>query len=169
MINPSEICLDALPSVALQNKSELPAIACIYFAIDSQGVVQYIGRSVNSRARWMSHHRYKQFHEMGGIKIAYLQMTDSKMLAEVEAALINWFQPPLNGSPVVGVKKKFGATRRTFNIGNDLYRKLHKVAYKERVNATQQLERALDYFFADYERENNLRIDDICLTENPQP
>ena len=62
-------------------------------------------------------------------------------------------------------RKKPGASRRTFNISDDLYLKLQKVAYRERMNATQQLERSLDAFFADYERAHNLKIDAIEIPE----
>jgi hypothetical protein len=42
-----------------------------------------------------------------------------------------------------------------------LYTKLRKVAYRERLNATQQLERSLDKFFADYERQQKIKINEI--------
>uniref|UniRef100_B8HMU8 Uncharacterized protein n=1 Tax=Cyanothece sp. (strain PCC 7425 / ATCC 29141) TaxID=395961 RepID=B8HMU8_CYAP4 len=58
-------------------------------------------------------------------------------------------------------RKKPASTRRTFNMSNDLYLKLRKVAWRERLNATQQLERALDRFFADYEKENKIKVDSI--------
>lgn len=58
-------------------------------------------------------------------------------------------------------RKKPGAKRRTFNLSDDLYIKLQKVAYIERLNATQQLERSLDKFFADYEATHDLKVDDI--------
>jgi hypothetical protein len=58
-------------------------------------------------------------------------------------------------------RKKPGASRRTFNISDDLYLKLQKVAYRERLNATQQLERSLDKFFADYEAAHGIKIDEI--------
>ena len=60
-------------------------------------------------------------------------------------------------------RKKPGASRRTFNISDDLYLKLQKVAYRERMNATQQLERILDRFVADYEKESGIKIDDIQI------
>ncbi len=63
-------------------------------------------------------------------------------------------------------RKKPGATRRTFNISDDLYMKLQRVAYIERMNATQQLERSLDAFFKEYERLNGLKIDEIQVPEN---
>ena len=63
-------------------------------------------------------------------------------------------------------RKKPGATRRTFNISDDLYMKLQRVAYIERMNATQQLERSLDAFFKEYERLNGLKIDEIQIPED---
>lgn len=57
MINPSELNLFLLPFVALEERSQLPSVPCIYFAIDSLGAVQYIGRSNNVRVRWTNHHR----------------------------------------------------------------------------------------------------------------
>lgn len=63
-------------------------------------------------------------------------------------------------------RKKPGATRRTFNISDDLYVKLQRVAYHERMNATQQLERSLDAFFKEYERLNGLKIDEIQVPED---
>jgi hypothetical protein len=63
-------------------------------------------------------------------------------------------------------RKKPGANRRTFNISDALYLKLQKVAYRERLNATQQLERSLDAFFADYERIHKLKIDEIEVPED---
>jgi hypothetical protein len=63
-------------------------------------------------------------------------------------------------------RKKPGATRRTFNISDDLYMKLQRVAYIERMNATQQLERSLDAFFKEYERLNGLKIDEIQVPED---
>ena len=95
MINPSEINLSALPSVPLGEKSQLPVTSCIYLAIDSQGIVQYVGKASSLRLRWTNHHRYAQLQEMSGVAIAYIE-TPSQLLDSVEIALIEWFAPPLN-------------------------------------------------------------------------
>jgi hypothetical protein len=99
MINPETLDLSTLPSVALEAKSELPTQSAIYFAIDSQGVIQYIGRSVNTNRRWKNHHRFGQLTSIGNIRIAYLLM-DADLLPSVEQALIKWFDPALNRSPI---------------------------------------------------------------------
>lgn len=54
----------------LENRVQLPKTPCIYFAIDSQNAVQYIGKSIVTRRRWMQHHRYNQLLSMGRVRIA---------------------------------------------------------------------------------------------------
>ena len=60
MINPSTLDLKQLPYLPLEEKSALPKRSAIYFAIDSVGIVQYIGRTNNVYQRWVSHHRYSE-------------------------------------------------------------------------------------------------------------
>jgi hypothetical protein len=95
MINPQSLDLSTLPCLALEEKSNLPSQSAIYFAIDFQGNIQYIGRSVNLRQRWTAHHKFSELHEMGDIRIAYL-FIDVDLLPDVESALIEWFKPILN-------------------------------------------------------------------------
>ncbi|MEH2458299.1 helix-turn-helix domain-containing protein [Nostoc sp.] len=96
MIDPATINPFALPSVPLEQRSQLPITPCIYFAIDSEGVVQYIGRSVNPAQRWTLHHKYSELNEMSGVRISYLHINDQSLLAQIESALIAWFKPLLN-------------------------------------------------------------------------
>jgi len=97
MIDPATIDLSALPWLPLDAKAAFPRQPCIYFAIDSQGVVQYVGRAVDPKQRWASHHRFNDISALGGVRIAYLFM-DADLLPSVEAALIVWFEPPLNAA-----------------------------------------------------------------------
>lgn len=99
MVSPEAINPLELPSVSLAERSQLPQHPVIYFAIDSEGVVQYIGRSINPRQRWMQHHRCNQLLKMGSVRIAYL-FADADLLPAIEEALIQWWQPPLNDSEV---------------------------------------------------------------------
>lgn len=85
-----------LPSVPLEMRSHLPSTSAIYFAIDSLGNIQYIGKAADLRQRWTQHHRYKQLLGINGVRIAWLQIDTPELLASVEAALIHWFDPPLN-------------------------------------------------------------------------
>lgn len=90
----------ALPSLPLHERSQLPATPGIYFALDTFGCVQYIGRSVNLRQRWLAHHRYLELESMDFVSIAWLEVSVPGMLAEIESALVTYFQPPLNESPI---------------------------------------------------------------------
>ncbi|MBW4617372.1 MAG: hypothetical protein KME21_29980 [Desmonostoc vinosum HA7617-LM4] len=69
MINPQTINPLTLPSVALNERSQLPSQPCIYFAIDSQGVVQYIGRTVNLQVRWLKYHLNRSILNLSGKQV----------------------------------------------------------------------------------------------------
>lgn len=105
MINPADIQIDELPSVALDEKAKLPETPSIYFAVDSQGVVQYIGQSVNPQQRWKQHHRQYQLDSCESVRIAYLDCPKD-LLDEVESALINHFCPVLNGARLYAEEEK---------------------------------------------------------------
>jgi len=107
MINPSELNLSALPSVPLEDRSRLPQTPCIYFAIDSQDCIQYIGKSINPRQRWSLHSCRKPLERMGGVRIAYLQCS-LELLGARETRLIDWFRPPLNRQGIKQFRQKQG-------------------------------------------------------------
>jgi len=95
MINPEALDLSALPSLPLSDRKRLPTTPCIYFAM-SNGTVQYIGKALNPRSRWSSnnHHHYQDLRSDSCI--AWLEVSDPDLSAEIEEALIDWFKPPLN-------------------------------------------------------------------------
>lgn len=95
MLNPSDLDLGSLPWLPLEARSAFPRHPAIYFAITSDAQVQYIGRSIDPKRRWKAHHRYSELSEMSGVRIAYL-FADADLLPVIEAALIDWFKPPLN-------------------------------------------------------------------------
>ncbi|MHC5930829.1 GIY-YIG nuclease family protein [Nostoc sp.] len=97
MLNPTSIDLTSLPSVPLSKYSQLPEISGIYFAIDSLNTVQYIGRAKNILSRWRGHHRKRELQKLDGVRISYLAISDTSLLNEVESALIEYFNPCLNG------------------------------------------------------------------------
>ncbi len=131
MINPAEIDFSSLPWVSLDKADELPSAPGIYFAIDSFDQIQYIGRSSNVRGRWKSHHRYDDLAAIGGVRIVYLFVQAPELLSQVEAALIDWFDPPLNVArrrsedcPLEGRRLK----RLSASIPDRLYDRLEKLA-----------------------------------------
>ena len=90
----------SLPWLPLEMKADFPRQPSIYFAIDSQNHVQYIGGTDNTRKRWKSHHRYQELNAIGGIRIAFLFLDEPEaVLIEAETALITRLNPPINKSP----------------------------------------------------------------------
>ena len=49
--------------------------------------------------------RLSDLSPLGGVRIAYLRL-DKSLLVEVEKALINWFQPPLNRRSINPVRER---------------------------------------------------------------
>lgn len=90
--------INKLPSVDFEDRNQLPEVSGIYFAIDSNDNIQYIGRSININQRWKSHHRTQQLSSFNGVRIAYLEVSDTSLLDDIEQALINYFDPYLNGT-----------------------------------------------------------------------
>lgn len=111
-----------LPSLPLANRSALPSCAAIYFVLEGDHIL-YIGRTTNLQQRWMAHHRYSQL--TSETRIAWLESSDPELLPEIEAALIAHFNPPLNGTAVIGGKI-------IFNLSLELKAKLEQLASLER-------------------------------------
>jgi len=66
--------------------------------IDETGKVYYIGKAVNFRRRWASHHRLNELQRLGKqFKIAYLTIAEQKSLLQIERTMITEFSPLLNG------------------------------------------------------------------------
>lgn len=99
MIAPETIDFASLPSIELVNRSQFPCTACVYFCLDSDGQILYIGRARNLKQRWGLHHRYLQLKRLEGVRIAYFNC-EIEMLDEIEQAFISWFKPALNSSSV---------------------------------------------------------------------
>jgi hypothetical protein len=93
--------IQALPSVRFDDRKALPSLPAIYFAIDGDGRVLYIGKAVRLSQRWVgqSHHRHKQLVGVPGVRIAWLTVDDPALLDSIEEACIAHFSPALNGTP----------------------------------------------------------------------
>lgn len=116
MFAAEEVDVLGLPFVDLSQKDDLPPVPGIYFAIDEAKKIRYIGLSKNLKHRWRYHHKLESLAKIPGIKIAYLAVSDSSLLGEIEVALINHFRPDLNktqgGEPGGGGKPVPNAIRR---------------------------------------------------------
>lgn len=144
-VNPSE-----LPSVLMIDRKELPIDKGIYFALDAAGRVQYIGQAAGSkglRQRWMRHNKMAEFSP--GASIAYLCISDSRLIDKVELALVKHFNPPLN--------KTFNLCRPTAKDGNmkrdkrvpimftdKELEKLDRLADKEGVSRSEYIRKLID-------------------------
>lgn len=99
----SEINVFDLPSVPLDQRSQLPNVSGVYFAVRNEDVL-YVGRASNLRARWArnNHHRLYELDILGGIFLHWLEVDTSACdIAELEGNLIKYFDPPVfNSSPV---------------------------------------------------------------------
>jgi hypothetical protein len=154
MFSPDTIDLKALPWLPLDEKASFPKRPVIYFAVDSLSQIQYIGRSVNCRQRWCSHHRYQSLTSIGEIKIHFLFVDSIKLLEEIEAALIQWFDPPLNVQLKglykdnadefnnTGSKGK-GKQRVNYKLDSTLRGILTSMANRKRRNEGAQIERLI--------------------------
>lgn len=109
MISPHTINISDLPSLPLEQKKSLPKYGGIYFVINSDDEILYIGRSSNLRSRWQNHHRHHQF-EKNTSRIAWLEVSDTSLLADIESALISWFHPQLNFGLIPEQEAKRGIT-----------------------------------------------------------
>jgi excinuclease UvrABC nuclease subunit len=91
-----------LTSVPLAERKQLPDCAAIYFAIDSNNRVLYVGKAKNLAARWRNHHRIHKLEEIDkefSVRLAW-QAWNEEDLGEAERSSIKRFQPLLNNTEV---------------------------------------------------------------------
>lgn len=137
MIEPSAINPFTLPSVALSQRKLLPECIAIYFAIDANNKIQYIGQTSNLRMRWTSHHREKLLESIGEVRLSWLEVSDKMLLAEIEAALISWFDPPINGLREVRWSPEMARTSIT--VPEKLLEDFKKYCDKQRRSVSAQV------------------------------
>lgn len=95
-----------LPSLAFEHRRDLPPIPALYFALDAQVSILYIGQTGNLRDRWKAHHRAPQMME-GGFRIHWREIADEEARLSAERQSIAFFRPPWNRSevPVAEMKR----------------------------------------------------------------
>ncbi|AVH68456.1 GIY-YIG nuclease family protein [Nostoc sp. 'Peltigera membranacea cyanobiont' N6] len=95
-----------LEKVDLKNKHFLPEYSGIYYVLDENNIVWYIGKAKNLKKRWngKAHHRLYQLSSQNKKKFyIYYNKLSEINLDEEEKKLIAQYRPHLNSSPV---KKK---------------------------------------------------------------
>lgn len=81
-------------SIPLSEKGKLPETPGVYFVMIDD-VVLYIGKAINLRSRWKSHHIYPIVSVMDDVRICWEEL-DEAVLLSYEAKWINYYRPPLN-------------------------------------------------------------------------
>ena len=98
-----------LPLLPLSQKSNLPRCPAIYFILNQQQEVLYIGRSINLLYRWRDHHRFLQLREINKIQPVFIYWWECQPkkhnLISAENYYINLFKPLLNSTIVPTVYK----------------------------------------------------------------
>ena len=96
--------IDDLPEVELLNKNELPTVAGIYFAVDRNNKIWYIGKAQNIHKRWINHHRFYQLEKINKKNRIVLKWYEcenkEELLSQLENYFIEYFFPALNQTKV---------------------------------------------------------------------
>jgi predicted GIY-YIG superfamily endonuclease len=88
-----------LPSVAFEYRQDLPAVPALYFVLNSQRDVMYIGQTNNLSTRWKGHQRAIQM-QAGGYRIHWYRIDDEQQRITTESQAIKYFRPPWNNSAI---------------------------------------------------------------------
>lgn len=95
MIDVSKLVLADLPGVSAESIRDLPESPGVYFIICGNGVVHYIGQTVNLRTRLQKHRRLAQVENREGLMVRCWDVPKVDLL-KVETECIARFSPVLN-------------------------------------------------------------------------
>jgi hypothetical protein len=90
--------IKTLPFIQLADSkttNDLPPIACVYFIINSDGKVFYIGKAINLFNRWQRHNHKKRALNDSSLSLAWLELAPQD-LTIIEALMIQRFSPEWN-------------------------------------------------------------------------
>jgi hypothetical protein len=135
-----------LPSLPLTWRKAFPKSApVIYFVLSQSDELLYIGRSVDLNTRWKSHHKLKEFDET--VRVAWLEISDGALLAEIEEMLIERFQPCLNGRNILAKtgyqRQKWVGGKKTINFSFQELEALQEICHLTGRSETDILREAL--------------------------
>ena len=113
-----------LPKVSLETKELLPDYSGIYYVVDENKLVWYIGKAKNIYKRWhgKAHHRIYQLKQLKHKNFTiFYERIDLARLDSREKQQINKYDPHLNNSPVKSKKVRPTETllRETINKISD--------------------------------------------------
>ena len=128
------------PCVDLENKDKLPSLPAIYFVLNQANEIQYIGQSKDLLKRWKSHHKLKDLKNVRQPKIAYLIFNLPDLLYEVEQALIEYFNPPLNLDTRFKLKGDEKRKVRSMRVTDEVWQKWGDLAAEKNMTRADYLE-----------------------------
>lgn len=92
-----------LPYIGLKNRAILPELSGIYYVIDENFIIWYIGKAKNLRTRWAgdNHHRLDQLQKQRKkLFTIYYELVPESLLDATEQERIEQHSPQLNGTKV---------------------------------------------------------------------
>jgi len=125
-----------LPSLPLAQRRSLPSCPAIYFVLEGCSLCQC--KANNLLQRWAMHHRYSQLKSMENVRLEWFGCSHASLLPEIEQALIEWFNPPMNGLAVATDK-----ARVSTYIDYELKEQAEKAAQLERRSLSNYLEQLI--------------------------
>lgn len=102
-IAPETINPFTLPFLPLSEISQLPNMPAVYLVLSTaHRKILYVGKSVNIRKRWQTHHllAYLKIVMAEMVQIAWIEIDKTKSLSLTEKALIGYLKPELNTKSV---------------------------------------------------------------------
>ncbi len=107
------ISVASLPSMPISERNKLPYIAAVYFAIDENQEIHYVGQTTNLRGRIASHHKLADFRSMN-LAIAWMQVSEVETLRVTEKQLIEYHKPKLNNQ----LQEKYPGSQIKISLGH---------------------------------------------------
>ncbi|MDZ8223395.1 hypothetical protein [Nostoc sp. ChiVER01] len=101
-MNQNEYILQ-LPHINIKNRELLPENSGIYYVLDEQFIVWYVGQAKNLRSRWAgdSHHRLYQLQKQRKKQfVIYYELVAESHLNAMERQRIEEYNPQLNGTKI---------------------------------------------------------------------
>ena len=101
-MNATEFILQ-LPNISIKNRELLPENSGIYYVLDEQFIVWYVGQAKNLRSRWAgdSHHRLYQLQKQRKKQfVIYYELVAESHLNAMERQRIEEYNPQLNGTKI---------------------------------------------------------------------
>ncbi|MBW4522652.1 MAG: GIY-YIG nuclease family protein [Scytolyngbya sp. HA4215-MV1] len=99
--------LSNFPWLPLELKQFFPAVPAIYFCVDEDDCIQYIGQTRNLKQRFSCHHRLTELENLVDARVyfRFFKQEDTRLLIPYEKVFIREFQPQMNRNLRSGVKR----------------------------------------------------------------